>query len=153
MQGSRAHLGSSAGTPRNHTEKVPAMIPDSYKIAFAALDAIWREHPSESLAIMLGGMAINPNDNVSMDPGVLDDWQHLTAGAAREDVLSLILAYLDLDASRYRKGDVPDDLRHLIDALHQQGTPERGIVDRVIATWHLAPDSWRLYAKLTRLAD
>ena len=48
--------------------KAPSEIPDSYKIAFAALDAVWREHPSEPLAIMLGEMAINPNDNVSMDP-------------------------------------------------------------------------------------
>ena len=31
----------------------------------------------------------------------------------------------------------------LTDALRQQGTTERVIVDRVIATWHLAPDSWR----------
>ena len=109
------------------------MLPESYKLAYAALDAIWRRTPHYSLAILLGGMAINPNDGGSMDPGSLYDWERIAARAKDASQLELILAYLDLDASRYH--NVPDDLRDLIEALRQDGTPKRGIVDSVIASW------------------
>ena len=62
--------------------------------------------------------------------------------------LDLILAYLDLDASRYRS--VPDDLQQVIDALRTEGSPERNLVDSVITSWHENPDSWPLYAELSR---
>jgi hypothetical protein len=108
------------------------VIPESYKIAYAALDAVWKEIRSDSLAILLGGMAVNANDEIPMDPGRLDDWQQITVQAKDASELDLILAYLDLEAGRYR--DVPADLRHLIDALRTEGTPERRRVDSVIAT-------------------
>jgi hypothetical protein len=123
------------------------MVPESYKIAFAALDAAWKENPADSLAILLGGMAINRNDEVSMDPGALADWEQITSRAKDASVLDLILAYLDLDASRYR--NVPDDLRGLINALRTEGSREREIVDSVVATWQKDPESWPLYAELT----
>ncbi|MGA8099736.1 MAG: hypothetical protein WB810_13865, partial [Candidatus Cybelea sp.] len=121
--------------------------PESYKIAFAALDAVWEDNRTDSLAILLGGMAINRNDEVSMDPGALSDWEQITSRAEDASVLDLILAYLDLDASRYR--NVPDDLRGLINALRTEGSREREIVDSVIATWQKDPESWPLYAELT----
>ena len=123
------------------------MVPESYKIAFAALDAVWEDNRTDSLAILLGGMAINRNDEVSMDPGALSDWEQITSRAEDASVLDLILAYLDLDASRYR--NVPDDLRGLINALRTEGSREREIVDSVIATWQKDPESWPLYAELT----
>jgi hypothetical protein len=126
------------------------MVPDSYKIAFAALDAVWQQYPSESLAILLGGMAINRHDEIPMDAGFGDDWRQIARQTNTESTLELIQAFLDLDASRYRYGDVPDDLRCLIDALRNEGSPERIIVDSVIATWHADPESWPLYAELTR---
>lgn len=110
------------------------MVRESYKIAYAALDAVWKQMPCDSLAILLGGMAISANDDISMDPGSLYDWEQIIARAKDASQLELILAYLDLDASRYR--NVPDDLFRLIVALREEGTPERKLVDSVIATWH-----------------
>jgi hypothetical protein len=123
------------------------MVPDSYKIAFAALDAVWQKYPCESLAILLGGMAINRNDEIPMDSGCEYDWEQVANQSKSSNIVDLILAYLELHASRYE--EVPDDLRSLIDALRKEGTPEREVVDDVIATWHLDPKSWPLYAELT----
>lgn len=120
---------------------------ESYKIGFAALDAVWEKHPCESLAALLGAMAVNRGDEVPMDSGCLDDWEQVVDRSDSSNTIDLILEYLDLDASRYEV--VPDDLRHLIDALGTKGTPEREIVDDVIAKWHLDPQSWPLYAHLT----
>lgn len=124
------------------------MVPESYKIAYAVLDAVWKSNGSESLAILLGGMAILPSDDVSMDPGSLSDWQKITTASENASQFELILAYLDLDASRYR--EVPDDLRRLIDALRKPDSQVRKIADSVIGTWRNDPGSWPLYAKLTK---
>ena len=124
------------------------MIPQSYRIAYAALDAVWQRYPTDSLAILLGGMAILRSDETSMDPACLYDWEQITLKAGNTNQLELILNYLELDASRFR--NVPDDLRHLIDALRTEGNQERKLVESVIATWHERPESWPLYAKLTR---
>lgn len=124
------------------------MIPQTYKIAYAALDAIWNQYPGDSLAILLGGMAILKGTETSMDPGCLYDWEQITVKMEGASQLDLILGYLDLDASRYR--DVPSDVQNLIDALHTEGSREREIVDSVLRTWHEKPESWPLYAKLTR---
>lgn len=120
-------------------------------MAFAALDAVWQQNRTESLAILLGGMAIVRTDGDSMNPGCLHDWNKVMAAGEGLDELGLLLAYLDLDARRYR--NVPDDLRRLISALRTEGSAERGIVDAVIATWHEDPESWPLYAKLTRPSE
>jgi hypothetical protein len=103
------------------------MIPDSYRVAYAALDALCQQYPTDSLAILLGGMAILRSDETSMNPGCLYDWEQIARKEKGLNQLELILAYLDLDASRYR--NVPDDLRHVIDALRTEGSPERKLVD------------------------
>jgi hypothetical protein len=124
------------------------MIPESYRIAYAALDAVWQRYPTDSLAILLGGMAILESDETSMNPACLDDWEQTTLKPGSTNQLELILNYLELDASRFR--NVPDDLRHLIDALRTEGSQERKVVESVIATRHERPESWALYAELTR---
>jgi hypothetical protein len=93
-------------------------------------------------------MAILDNDQTSMDPGCLDDWKQITVKMEAANQLDLIFGYLNLDASRYR--NVPDDVRHLIAALRTEGSRERKIVDSVLATWHENPESFPLYAELTR---
>jgi hypothetical protein len=125
------------------------MIPDSYKIAFAALNAVWEERPTDSLAILLGGMAINRNDEVSMDPSALYDWEQVTNRGKGASELDLILAFLDLDLSRYKREHIPDDMRRLVNALRTEGSRERQLVDSVIATWHNDPESWRICAELS----
>jgi hypothetical protein len=107
------------------------MVPESYKISFAALDAIWREYPTESLANLLSGMAINASGEMSMDPGALYDWGHRADQGQNVSAFDLMLAYLERDASLYI--EVPSDLRQLIDALRTEATPERQIAEATIA--------------------
>jgi hypothetical protein len=145
----RRDCGAARGEvkPDCQTEIGFPVVPDSYKIAFAALDAVWHKYPCESLAILLGGMAINRCDETPMDSGSEHDWKEVANQTKSSNIVDLILACLELDASRYE--DVPDDLRNLIAVLRKRGTLEREMVDDVVATWHLDPESWPLYADLT----
>lgn len=129
------------------------MVPDNYKIAFAALDAIWNIRKDETnwLGGFLGGMAVNANDEMPMDSGALDDWQQIETRPTGAIELEPILAFLNLDASRYTEAaDVPRDLRQLIDALHRPDSPERKALDSVIDTWHDDPEAWPIYSALTK---
>ncbi len=106
------------------------MVPDTYKIAIAALDAVWAANQSDDLAVLLGGMAINANDQDSMDPTALRDWKTLETGLPGSAQVELILAYLQLGASRYGGG--PNDISKLINALRTPNSPERSILDSII---------------------
>jgi hypothetical protein len=106
------------------------MLPTSYRIAFSALEAIWDEKPSDALGILSGGMRPMDSADDSMDSGALYDWNKLAAQTLGASELDLILAYLELDASRYRS--VPQDLSLLIVALRTEGSREREIVRSVI---------------------
>jgi hypothetical protein len=106
------------------------MIPDSFKIAFAALDAVWAERQTEDLAGLLGGMAVKANDQDSMDSAALQDWKTLEARLTDADQVELVLAYLKLNESRY--GDFANDISKLIDALRSPDSRERAILDSVI---------------------
>jgi hypothetical protein len=107
------------------------MVPESYNLAYAALDAVWEENPSESLSIFLSGMRVNPPDGIPMDPAFLTDWEELTERATSASLLDWIIAYLEHDASLY--SEVPSDLQLSIDALRTDGSRERAIVNSVIA--------------------
>jgi hypothetical protein len=106
-------------------------VPESYSIAYAALDAVWEDHPTESLAIFLGGMRVNPPDGMPTDPAFLPEWKEVTKRTKDASQLEWLIAYLEHDANLYR--DVPDDLQSLIDALRTKGTREWSIVDAVIS--------------------
>ena len=110
------------------------MVPETYRIAFAALHAVWEERPCESLAVLLGSMRINPNDDISMDPACLEDWQQVLHQANDAAELDLILAYLDFDLSLYKPQ--PEDMQRLVVALRAEGSRERAIVDSVIENWN-----------------
>jgi hypothetical protein len=108
------------------------MITNSYRIAFAALDALWQRTRSESLGRLLSAM--NPTTSGgSMDPATLNDWNSIVSQSSGQSQLDLIVALLRFDAGLYR--EVPNDLRQLIEALESGPTPERNIVESVIASW------------------
>jgi hypothetical protein len=58
--------------------------------------------PTDSLAILLGGMRPMSEGQDSMDSGALYDWNQIIREDKNSAELDLILAYLDLDASRYK---------------------------------------------------
>lgn len=124
------------------------MVPESYKMALASLDMLWQKDQSESLAIMLGGMSLNPNNDSPMDPGCLDDWQQISAKTERAEPFELMMAFLDLEAIRYKA--VPEDLVHLIAALRTEGSPEHKTVESVMASWPEGYDQSALYTRLTK---
>jgi hypothetical protein len=115
-------------------EATDAMIPESYKVAYEALEAIWKENSSDSLASILSGMQVNESDGVSMDPGALYDWNQIQQQTKQATELDLILAFLELEASRYK--NVPDDLHDVINALRANASRERAIADSIIALWN-----------------
>jgi hypothetical protein len=104
--------------------------PESYRIAFAALDALYTEVPTDYLAVLLGSMQINKSDDLPMDSGALADWEQAINRAKNQSDLDQLLAYLRLLSSRY--DSAPNDLRNIIDALERKGTKERRIVESVI---------------------
>jgi hypothetical protein len=115
------------------------LIPNSYKIAVAALHALWTRNRTDSLAILLGNMVINASDQQSMDAAALHDWKQVEARSTGSNEVELILAYLELDASRY--SEPPEDLLQLIDALRKPQSQERNILNSVIDGWDDAPRS------------
>lgn len=79
-------------------------------------------------------MRVNPPAGTSMDPGALDDWRRISQQRKGASTLDLIIAFLNLDMSRYkRKDQVPDDMQKLVEALNTVGSRERQIVDSVLA--------------------
>ena len=112
------------------------MVPKDYKIAYEVLDAIWQAHHSESLAILLGSMRINSNDGLPMDRGALADWNQISEKIKSPSILDLVLAYIALEISRYKNPtSVPADIQQLFAALRTAGSPEREILDSVVAKW------------------
>jgi hypothetical protein len=106
-------------------------VSSRYRNALIALEELNDRLPTESLSILLSGMRINSADGLPMDPSAATDWEEVTRNAHTASPIELIVAYLRLDASRYES--VPADLKSLIDAINERGTPERGILESVFS--------------------
>lgn len=101
------------------------MIPQSYRTAFAALEALFRDYPTDSLGALVGSMRLNPNDQIPMDAAALEDWNRIVNENPNATPFQLLLAYLEWYLSLYE--EVPEDFNKLMGGLRTSGTRQQRI--------------------------
>jgi hypothetical protein len=89
-------------------------------------------------------MAINSNDNDSMDRACLADWNRIEATSTNRDVLATTIEFLAAYARFV--DDVPNALLELANNLNVPGSAEGCIFETVVSHWVDDPELFPYYS-------